>query len=60
MSALLTHDEVALRDAAALAVELAVKRGATARASAQHEGMARIAVRGGEVETARSVAGRRG
>ncbi|QXT35637.1 hypothetical protein KV697_18330 [Sphingomonas sanguinis] len=52
MSALLTHDEAALRDAAALAVELAVRRGATARASAQHEGMARIAVRGGEVETA--------
>lgn len=52
MSALLTHDEAALRDAAALAVELAVKRGATARASAQHEGRARIAVRGGDVETA--------
>jgi len=52
MSALLTQDEAELRDAATLAVELAARRGATARASAHHEGIARIAVRRGEVETA--------
>lgn len=51
MSALLTQSEAALRDAAALAVELAVRRGAKARASVHHEGLAKIAVRGGEVET---------
>lgn len=52
MSALLTHSEADLRDAAALAVELAARRGARARASVNHEGIAKIAVRGGEVETA--------
>lgn len=52
MTELLTQDETALRDAAALAVELAGRRGATARASVHHEGVAKIAVRGGEVETA--------
>ena len=52
MSLLLTHDEAALRDAAQQAVDLAARRGARARASVHHEGTARIAVRGGEVETA--------
>jgi PmbA protein len=52
MSALLTQDEADLRDAAMRAVERAARRGATARASAHHEGIARIAVRHGEVETA--------
>ncbi|OZA84395.1 MAG: hypothetical protein B7X77_00555, partial [Caulobacter sp. 39-67-4] len=52
MSALLTQSEADLRDAAALAVELAAQRGAKARASVHHEGIAKIAVRGGAVETA--------
>ncbi|RZF65425.1 hypothetical protein EWE75_05505 [Sphingomonas populi] len=52
MTELLTHSEAALRDAAALAVELAGRRGATARASVHHEGVAKIAMRDGEVETA--------
>lgn len=52
MSELLSHGEAELRDAAALAVDLAVRRGAKARASVQHDGFAKIAMRGGEVETA--------
>ncbi|WP_322963923.1 TldD/PmbA family protein [Sphingomonas fuzhouensis] len=52
MSSLLTQREEDLRAAAQRAVELAVRRGATARASVHHEGVAKIAVRGGEVETA--------
>lgn len=52
MSALLTQNETDLRDAAALAVDLAARRGARARASVHHEGVAKIAVRNGEVETA--------
>lgn len=52
MTELLTQSEAALRDAAALAVELAGRRGATARASVHHEGIAKIAMRNGEVETA--------
>ena len=52
MTELLTQSEAALRDAAALAVELAGRRGATARASVHHEGVAKIAMRDGEVETA--------
>lgn len=52
MSALLTQSEADLCDAAALAVELAAQRGAKARASVHHEGIAKIAVRGGAVETA--------
>lgn len=49
---LLTQSEGTLREAAQRAVELAARRGARARASAHHEGTAKIAVRGGEVETA--------
>lgn len=52
MTELLTQSEAALRDAATLAVELAGRRGATARASVHHEGIAKIAMRDGEVETA--------
>ncbi|MFD1033504.1 TldD/PmbA family protein [Sphingomonas hankookensis] len=52
MTQLLSQTEAELRDAAQLAVELASKRGARARASVHHEGIAKIAVRGGEVETA--------
>jgi PmbA protein len=52
MTMLLTQTEADLRDAGQLAVELAGKRGARARASVHHEGIAKIAVRGGEVETA--------
>ncbi|MDY0958859.1 metallopeptidase TldD-related protein [Sphingomonas sp. CFBP8993] len=52
MTMLLTQTEVDLRDAAQMAVELAGKRGARARASVHHEGIAKIAVRAGEVETA--------
>jgi PmbA protein len=52
MTELLTQNEAALRDAASLAVELAGRRGATARASVHHEGVAKIAMRNGEVETA--------
>ncbi|MES1986094.1 MAG: metallopeptidase TldD-related protein [Pseudomonadota bacterium] len=52
MSELLTQNEADLRDAAALAVDLAVRRGAKARASVHHEGVAKLAVRNGEVETA--------
>ena len=52
MTVLLTQTEADLRDAAQMAVELAGRRGARARASAHHEGMAKIALRGGEVETA--------
>lgn len=52
MSMLLTHGETALREAAQCAVELAAKRGARARVSAHHEGIAKAAMRGGEVETA--------
>ncbi len=36
MTALLTHDEAALRDAAQWAVEQAAKRGVRARASVRH------------------------
>ncbi|MEG3092126.1 TldD/PmbA family protein [Sphingomonas sp. PB1R3] len=52
MTMLLTQTEADLRDAAQMAVELAGKRGARARASVHHEGIAKIAVRAGEVETA--------
>ena len=52
MTELLTQSEAALRDAAALAVDLAGRRGATARASVHHEGVAKIAMRDGKVETA--------
>ncbi|WP_267433874.1 metallopeptidase TldD-related protein [Sphingomonas sp. GM_Shp_1] len=52
MTMLLTQTEADLRDAAQRAVELAGKRGARARASVHHEGIAKIAVRGGAVETA--------
>lgn len=52
MSELLTQSEADLRDAAALAADLAARRGARARASVHHEGIAKIAVRSGEVETA--------
>ncbi len=52
MTALLTHDEAALRDAAQWAVEQAAKRGARARASVRHEGIAKTAVRDGEIEMA--------
>lgn len=52
MTTLLTHREAELRDAAALAVDLAARRGGKARASVHHEGFAKIAVRDGEVETA--------
>lgn len=52
MTMLLTQTEADLRDAAQLAVELAGRRGARARASVHHEGIAKIALRGGEVETA--------
>lgn len=52
MSALLTQSETDLRDAAALAVDLAVRRGARARASVSHDGIAKIAIRDGVVETA--------
>lgn len=52
MSELLTQNEADLRDAAALAVDLAVRRGAKARASVHHEGFAKLAVRNGAVETA--------
>lgn len=52
MTMLLTHSEMALREAAQRAVELAARRGARARASARHEGIAKTAMRGGEVETA--------
>lgn len=52
MSELLTQSEGDLRDAATMAVELARARGARARASANHEGFARIVARDGEVETA--------
>lgn len=52
MSELLTQSEAVIRDAASLAVEIAVARGATARASVSHEGVAKIAVRDAQVETA--------
>ncbi|WDF71369.1 TldD/PmbA family protein [Novosphingobium sp. KACC 22771] len=52
MTMLLTHSEVGLCDAAQRAVELAARRGARARASVHHEGVAKAAMRGGEVETA--------
>ena len=47
MTMLLTHGETALREAAQQAVELAAGRGARARASVHHEGIAKIAMRGG-------------
>jgi len=49
---LLSQTETELREAAQLAVELAGRRGARARASVHHEAIAKIAARGGEVETA--------
>lgn len=52
MTMLLTQSETDLREAAQHAVELAARRGARARASASHEGIAKTAMRGGEVETA--------
>lgn len=52
MTLLLTHDEAVIREAAQRAVELAAARGARARASVQHEGIAKTAMRDGEVETA--------
>lgn len=52
MTELLTQSETNLRDVATLAVDLAGRRGASARASVHHEGFAKIAVRDGEVETA--------
>ncbi|USQ95232.1 TldD/PmbA family protein [Caulobacter sp. RL271] len=52
MTRLLTQTEGDLRDAAQLAVELAAKRGARARASVHHDAVAKVAVRDGEVETA--------
>lgn len=52
MTRLLTHSEAELREAAQLAVELAGRRGARARASVNHDAVARIAVRDGAVETA--------
>tara|TARA_A100001391_G_scaffold201546_1_gene188854 strand:- start:25969 stop:27321 length:1353 start_codon:yes stop_codon:yes gene_type:complete len=52
MSELLTHSEQELRDAAALAVDLAGRRGVGARASASNNGFAKIEVQAGEVETA--------
>lgn len=52
MTRLLTQAEAELREAAQLAVELAGRRGARARASAHHDAVAKIAVRNGEVETA--------
>ncbi|MCT8001976.1 metallopeptidase TldD-related protein [Sphingomonas sanguinis] len=52
MTMLLTHGETALREAAQCAVELAANRGARARVSVHHEGIARATMRGGEVETA--------
>lgn len=52
MTRLLTQTETELREAAQLAVELAGRRGARARASVHHDAVARIAVRDGEVETA--------
>ncbi|MQP65082.1 hypothetical protein GE253_06945 [Niveispirillum sp. SYP-B3756] len=52
MSELLTRSEGELRVAAARAVELAVQRGAAARATASNHGFARIVIRDGVVETA--------
>lgn len=52
MTELLTQSEAAMREAAQRAVELATRRGARARASVQHEGIAKTAMRGGEIETA--------
>lgn len=52
MTMLLTQSEAALREAAQYAVELAARHGARARASVHHEGITKIAVRDGEVETA--------
>lgn len=52
MSELLTHSEADLRDAATLAVERAKARGVAARASVNHDGLARIVARRGEIETA--------
>nr|WP_246426163.1 metallopeptidase TldD-related protein [Sphingomonas kyeonggiensis] len=49
---MLTQSETAMREAAERAVELAARRGARARASVQHEGIAKTAMRGGEIETA--------
>lgn len=52
MSELLTQTEARVREAAAMAVDLAARSGAQARASAHHEGVAKIVMRGGEIETA--------
>ncbi|WP_343528921.1 metallopeptidase TldD-related protein [Sphingomonas sp.] len=52
MTMLLTQSEAALREAAQRAVELAARHGARARASVRHEGIAKTAMRDGEVETA--------
>ena len=52
MTELLTRSEADVRDAAAMAVDIAARLGAKARASALHEGVARIALRNGEIETA--------
>jgi len=52
MSELLTHGEQELRDAAAMAVELAARHGVSARASASNDGFAKIEMQAGEVQTA--------
>jgi PmbA protein len=52
MTMLLTQSEAVIREAAECAVELAARRGARARASVQHEGIAKTAMRNGEIETA--------
>lgn len=52
MTMLLTQSETVIREAAQRAVELAARRGARARASVQHEGIAKTAMRDGEIETA--------
>lgn len=52
MSILLTQTDDDLRDAVQQAVELAGRRGARARASAHQDGLAKVAMRDGDVETA--------
>lgn len=52
MSSLLIQTEAELRDVAAMAVELAIRRGVGARASVTGEGFAKIVARDGEIETA--------
>jgi len=52
VTTLLTQSETIVREAAQCAVELAARRGARARASIRHEGIAKTAMRGGEIETA--------